>query len=214
MRCLSCGAYTAKGKKFYNAPKHISPDTYLGIKIITLHCKCPTCSAKIIETDPKNMDYRIMSWAKRGFEAWRNEERARDTKEQRLDRFERGGDADDGGEATTAMGSLEHKLYEAGVEMAASDALDEIRAATARREHNGKGSVESLTASRQIHAGAEGDQDAEDARAAFKGKKRVLEEVKEVKEVNSNVDFAAVRPRKKKVKDFGKAFGIKRETKP
>ena len=121
------------------------------------------------------------------------------------------GDADDGGEATTAMGSLEHKLYEAGVEMAASDALGEIRAATARREHNGKGSVESLTASRQIHADAEGDQDAEDARATFKGKKRVLEEVKEV---NSNVDFAAVRPRKKKVKDFGKAFGIKRETKP
>lgn len=92
MRCLSCGAYTTKGKKFYNAPKHISPDTYLGVKIITLHCKCPTCSAKIIiETDPKNMDYRIVSGAKRGFEAWRDEERARDTKEQRLDRFERGG---------------------------------------------------------------------------------------------------------------------------
>ena len=89
MRCLSCGHYTTKGKVFRNSPKHISPETYLGVKIVTLHCKCPGCAAQIIiETDPKNMDYRIVKGAVRGFEAWRDNERAKDTEEQRLDRLE------------------------------------------------------------------------------------------------------------------------------
>jgi hypothetical protein len=43
------------------------PETYLSIKIIRLHCKCPGCAAGIIiETDPKNIDYRIVNGAKRG----------------------------------------------------------------------------------------------------------------------------------------------------
>jgi hypothetical protein len=66
MRCLSCGHDTTKGKVFRNILKHISSKAYLGVKIITLHCKCPSCAtAIIIETDPKNGGYRIVKEAKR-----------------------------------------------------------------------------------------------------------------------------------------------------
>jgi hypothetical protein len=66
MRCLSCGHDTTKGKVFRNILKPISSKAYLGVKMITLHCKCPGCAtAIIIETDPKNGDYRIVKEAKR-----------------------------------------------------------------------------------------------------------------------------------------------------
>jgi hypothetical protein len=65
MKHISCGHYTTKGKVFRNSPKYISSDTYLGMKIVRLHCKCPDCRSEIIiETDPKNMDYRIVSGRK------------------------------------------------------------------------------------------------------------------------------------------------------
>jgi hypothetical protein len=42
----------------------------------------------ILETDLKNMNYRIVSSAKREYEMWRDHERAEETTEQRLDCFE------------------------------------------------------------------------------------------------------------------------------
>ncbi|KAI4921808.1 hypothetical protein J4E90_000235 [Alternaria incomplexa] len=138
MRCLSCGHYTTKGKIFRNSPKHISPESYLGVKIVTLHCKCPGCGAEIvIETDPKDMDYKIVSGAKRQYEAWRDDERAGDTEEQRLERLEAEG-LEEGDEKAT-LETLERKIEDAKVEVAVADALDEIRAANARREGVDKG---------------------------------------------------------------------------
>jgi hypothetical protein len=206
MRCLSCGAYTTKGKKFYNSPKHISPDTYLGVKIVRLHCKCPSCAAEIIiETDPKNMDYRIVSGAKRGYEVWCDNERVNDTEEQRLERLERETQEADPEEAKTTLEDLEHKYDVARKEMAVADALDEIQAANARRE-DGKGKWSLGTvASSSISDEAE---DAELARAAFKGKKRCSPDVEADEDLG--VDFSVVRPAKRK-KDFGKALGIKRK---
>ena len=90
MRCLTCAPYITKGTKFYNTPKTISEETYLGCQIVRLHAKRPHCRGDItIETDPMNMDYRIESGAKRGYEAWRDGERSADTVEQRLERLER-----------------------------------------------------------------------------------------------------------------------------
>ncbi|KAI5372114.1 hypothetical protein J4E82_009170 [Alternaria postmessia] len=65
MRCLSCGHYATKGKIFRRIIKTISSEAYLGVKTLTLHCKCPGCdTAIIIESDRKNRDYRIVKEAR------------------------------------------------------------------------------------------------------------------------------------------------------
>ncbi|KAI4656082.1 hypothetical protein J4E93_000799 [Alternaria ventricosa] len=206
MRCLSCGHYTTKGKVFRNSPKHISPETYLGVRIVTLHCKCPGCAAQIIiETDPKNMDYRIVSGAVRGFETWRDDERAEDTEEQRLNRLEAKGLNGDDEKAT--LETLELKIEDARVEVAVADALDEIRAANARREGFGKEcSLATLALSREV----EDAEDAEIARAVFRGTKRCSPDLESSGE-SLNVEFARARPVKKAKKDFAKTLGIRRK---
>ncbi|KAI4693481.1 uncharacterized protein J4E88_001853 [Alternaria novae-zelandiae] len=205
MRCLSCGHYTTRGKVFRNSPKHIAPETYLGVKIVTLHCKCPGCSAGIvIETDPKNMDYRIVSGAVRGFEAWRDNERARDTEEQRLNRLEAQGL--EGGDEKATMETLERKTEDARVEVAVAGALDEIRAANARREGMDAKCAATIPASSREVEDAE---DAEIARAVFRGAKRCSPDSGTSGE-SQNVELSASRPAKKVKKDFARMLGIKR----
>ncbi|KAI4698182.1 uncharacterized protein J4E84_001317 [Alternaria hordeiaustralica] len=205
MRCLSCGHYTTRGKVFRNSPKYVSPENYLGVRIVTLHCKCPNCAAQIIiETDPKNMDYKIVRGAVRGFEAWMDNERATDTEEQRLNRLEAEGL--DGGEEKATMETLERKAEDARVESAVADALDEIRAANARREGVGKGcSLATLALSREV----EDAEDAEIARAVFRGTKRCSPD-SESCGGSLNVEFSVSRPAKKVKKDLAKALGIRR----
>ncbi|KAI4959133.1 hypothetical protein J4E86_002854 [Alternaria arbusti] len=206
MRCLTCNHYTTRGKVFRNSPKHISPETYLGVKIVTLHCKCPGCGAGIvIETDPKNMDYRILSGAVRVFEAWRDDERAKDTEEQRLERLEAEGL--EGGDRKATLETLEWKTEDVRVEIAVADALDEIRAANARREGVGKEcSGATLAPSRE----AEDEEDAEIARAVFRGTKRCSPDSESPGEL-LNVEFSVSKPAKKAKKDFARTLGIRRK---
>jgi hypothetical protein len=205
MRCTSCGQYTTKGKVFRNSPKYISPEQYLGVEIIRLHCKCPFCCSEIIiKTEPKNMDYRIVSGAKREYEVWRDEERAKDTEEQRLDRLEReeAEIAGDEGKESTTIEDLERKMQDARAEIRVADTLDEIRAANARRE--GKPAGDGV----KVGVDVQEAEDAEIARAAFKGKKRSAAD----HEAEAfGVDFSMARPVKKVKRDFGKALGLKRK---
>jgi len=151
------------------------------------------------------MDYRIVSGAERGFEAWRDDERAEDTEEQRLDRLEAEGL--EGGDETATMETLERKTEDAKVEIAVADALDEIRAANARREGVGKEcSLATLAPAREV----EDAEDAEIARAVFKGVKRCSPE-SELSRESLNVEFSASRPAKKAKKDFAKTLGIRRK---
>jgi hypothetical protein len=205
MECTSCGHYTTKGKVIRNSRKYIPPEAYLGVKTIRLNCKCPSCRGEIIiETDPKNMDYRIVSGAKREYEVWRDEERAKDTTEERLDRLERE-EAEGGGSQSkerTTIGNLERKMEDARAEMKVADALDEIRAANARRD------VKPSVDGGAVAADVQEVEDAEIARAAFKGRKRSAPD----HEVDAfGVNFSMARPMKKGKKDFGKALGIKRK---
>ncbi|CAN9143323.1 unnamed protein product [Alternaria alternata] len=193
MRCLSCGHDTTKGKVFRNILKPISSKAYLGVKEITLHCKCPGCAtAIIIETDPKNGGYRIVKEAKR------DNERAKDTEEQRLDRLEIEQRGEDG---NPTMETLERRTDDANAEVAVADALDEVRAANARRE---KVDAKLNVATRALSKDAEGAEVAEIARAAFKGAKS--SPGSEPQEESVGVEFSASRPAKKVKKDFAKAF--------
>ncbi|VUC34952.1 unnamed protein product [Clonostachys rosea] len=133
LKCLTCGDYVGKGRKF-NARKETPLDEkYLNIQIFYFHIKCPRCSAAIMfRTDPKNNDYAMVSGALRNVEPWRNQEEAEETMEQRLDRLEREEAEAAGEEEKNAMEELEAKNADARREMAAADALDEIRHRNAR----------------------------------------------------------------------------------
>ena len=83
-------------------------------------------------TDPKNSDYAMMKGAVRNMEPWRNRDAEEETVEQRLDRLEKEEAEAEGEEEKNAMADLEAKNVDAQREMAAADALDEIRYRNAR----------------------------------------------------------------------------------
>jgi len=146
-----------------------------------------------------------VSGAKRQYEAWRDDERAKDTEEQRLNRLEAEGL--EGGEERATMETLDRKTEDARVEIAVADALDEIRAANARREGVDKGyGVAALASSREV----EDAEDAEIARTVFRGTKRCPPDSESVGE-SLNVEFLVSRQVKKAKKDFAKTLGIKRK---
>ncbi|KAI1180897.1 DUF572-domain-containing protein [Nemania sp. FL0916] len=161
MKCLQCGEYIYRGRKF-NARKETPPDDkYLGIQIFRFYIKCTRCSAEIcFRTDPKNNDYACERGAKRNTEPWRvgREE----TDEERLDRLEKEEEERD------AMVELEAKTVDAKREMAVADALDEIRTRNARVERADR---DGLDAGVPLPIDEEADrqerEDAEAARRAF-----------------------------------------------
>jgi len=146
-----------------------------------------------------------VSGAKRQYEAWRDDERAGDTEEQRLERLEAEG-LEEGDEKAT-LETLERKIEDAKVEVAVADALDEIRAANARREGVDKGcSVATLLPVREVKDA----EDAEIARAVFRGTKRCAPASTSGEPLD--VEFSMSRLVKKIKRDFAKTLGIRRKT--
>lgn len=142
MKCLSCGEFIYKGRKF-NARKETTDEKYLAIAIYRFYIRCTRCSAEItFKTDPKRMDYVAERGAKRNFEMWRQQDPDGDanangggdnhleTEEEMLDRLESEAALANGGAG--AMADLEAKVHDARTEMAIADALDEIRVRNAR----------------------------------------------------------------------------------
>lgn len=157
MKCLQCGEYIYRGRKF-NARKETPLDeNYLGIQIFRFYIKCTRCSGEIcFKTDPRNNDYSCERGAKRSTEPWRvgREE----TDEERLDRLEKEEEERD------AMVELEAKTVDAKREMAVADALDEIRTRNARVERADRDGLEVGVAT-LVDEDAE-RQEREDAEAA------------------------------------------------
>ena len=118
-------------------------ERYLNIQIYKFHIRCTRCSAEItFRTDPKNQDYAMVKGAVRNMEPWRNRAAEEETDEQRLDRLEREQAEADGEEEKNAMADLEAKNADARREMAAADALDEIRQRNARIHRSEKEGVD------------------------------------------------------------------------
>ncbi|KAI0537822.1 DUF572-domain-containing protein [Xylaria digitata] len=161
MKCLRCGEYIYRGRKF-NARKETPLDEkYLGIQIFRFFIKCTRCSGEIcFKTDPRNNDYACERGAKRSTEPWRvgREE----TDEERLDRLEKEEEERD------AMVELEAKTVDAKREMAVADALDEIRTRNARLERADRDGLE-VGVANVVDNDAERQEreDAEAARRAF-----------------------------------------------
>ncbi|KAI1131894.1 DUF572-domain-containing protein [Nemania abortiva] len=173
MKCLQCGEYIYRGRKF-NARKETPLDErYLGIQIFRFYIKCTRCSAEIcFRTDPKNNDYACERGAKRNTEPWRvgREE----TDEERLDRLEKEEEERD------AMVELEAKTVDAKREMAVADALDEIRTRNARVERADRDGLEvGVAPVIDDEAERQDREDAEAARRAFASAKRLGEVIAE-----------------------------------
>lgn len=126
MRCLTCGNYIYKGKKFNSRKEDAVGEKYLGIQIYRFYIRCPQCLSEIcFKTDPKNTDYAVENGAYRTFQAERiaelEEERLREEKEEE--------------EANNPMLALENRTKESRREMDVLDALEEIRDWNARHAH-------------------------------------------------------------------------------
>ncbi len=118
MRCLTCGNYVYKGKKFNSRKETAIGEKYLGIQIYRFYIKCPQCLSEIsFKTDPENTDYVIDNGAYRTFQAERlaemEEERVLQEKEEE--------------EANNPMLALENRTKESKQEIDVLDALEEIR---------------------------------------------------------------------------------------
>ena len=138
MKCMQCGEYIYKGRKF-NARKQTTDEKYLSITVIRFYIRCTRCSAEItFKTDPKNMDYVCEKGAKRNFEPWRDPhaDSYHETEEETLARLEREEGEEHEREEKDKMEALEEKMQDSKREMAIADALDEIRTRNARIERN------------------------------------------------------------------------------
>lgn len=201
MKCISCGEYIYKGRKF-NAQKETTDEKYLNISIFRFYIKCTRCSGEItFKTDPKNMDYTCERGAKRNFEIWREGkgDEIEETDEQRLDRLEREEAEAEEMEERNAMAELEQKMEESKREMKIADALDEIRTRNARIERGEKGGLGVEEALAGVRDQAEEErlkaekEDEEIARRAFEGRNReiVLSEQAGKEQLNGSKAFTA-----------------------
>lgn len=123
MRCLTCGNYVYKGKKFNSRKETAIGEKYLGIQIYRFYIRCPQCLSEIsFKTDPENTDYVVDNGAYRTFQAERiaemEEERVVQEKEE--------------DEANNPMLALENRTKDSRREMDVLDALEEIRDWNAR----------------------------------------------------------------------------------
>lgn len=191
MRCLHCGEYIYKGRKF-NARKETTDEKYLSIAIYRFYIRCTRCSGEItFKTNPATMDYDCEKGAKRNFEPWRDAGAKAETEEERLDRLEREEGEAAEQEERDKMAELEEKMLESKREMAVADALDEIRMRNARIERGEKAGAAAeaiVQDAEREKRDAQARQDAEDAeiaRRAFQAKAAANEVIQEEPEAPS-----------------------------
>lgn len=123
VRCLVCGEYLYRGKKFNAKKETVAGEEYLGIKIFRFYMKCTRCKGEFtIKTDPEKADYIAELNVSRNFEPWRNtESQIEEQKEKR--KLEEEGDV---------MKQLENKTTDSKVELDILDALADIKSLNTR----------------------------------------------------------------------------------
>lgn len=173
MRCLSCGEYIYKGKKFNARKELVIGQDYYGIKIFRFYIKCTQCSAEItFKTDPKNADYTAEHGASRNFIPTKDEDQEENgengellTEEEKLERKLEKMEGD-------PMKQLETRTLDSRREMEILDALQDIRTRNARLER-----VDTETVLARLHSAKEGG-----VRAGLKERQLVEEEKKKAEE--------------------------------
>lgn len=126
MRCVTCGEYIYKGKKFNARKEDVENDTYLGIRIYRFYIKCTRCLQEIsFKTDPQNTDYEIEAGATRNFMALKlAEEQARREEQDLKDE-----------EANNPMKLLENRTEQSRNEIELLESLEELKDLRTRHEN-------------------------------------------------------------------------------
>nr|CAD7448310.1 unnamed protein product [Timema bartmani] len=118
MRCVTCGEYIYKGKKFNARKEDVEGQDYLGIRIYRFYIKCTRCLQEIsFKTDPQNTDYEIEAGATRNFMALKlaEEQAQREEDERKED------------EATNPMKLLENRTKQSKQELELLESLEELK---------------------------------------------------------------------------------------
>lgn len=126
MRCVTCGEYIYKGKKFNARKEDVENETYLGIRIYRFYIKCTRCLQEIsFKTDPENTDYEIEAGATRNFMALKlAEEQARREEQELRDE-----------EANNPMKLLENRTEQSRNEIELLESLEELKDLRTRHEN-------------------------------------------------------------------------------
>lgn len=125
MRCVTCGEYIYKGKKFNARKEDVEDQTYLGIRIYRFYIKCTRCLQEIsFKTDPRNTDYEIEAGATRNFMALKlAEEQARKEEEELREE-----------EASNPMKLLENRTQQSRNEIELLESLEELKDLNRRQQ--------------------------------------------------------------------------------
>eukprot|EP00040_Diaphanoeca_grandis_P028839 m.167743 g.167743 ORF g.167743 m.167743 type:complete len:325 (-) comp31474_c0_seq1:79-1053(-) len=117
MRCINCGEYIYKGKKFNAKKETVLDEDYLGLHIFRFYIRCTKCcNAIAFKTDPKNTDYVCEVGATRNFENWREVDDTEEAEEKKAELEEQ-----------NPMKALEERTKESKAQMDILDALEEIK---------------------------------------------------------------------------------------
>lgn len=125
MRCVTCGEYIYKGKKFNARKEDVEDQTYLGIRIYRFYIKCTRCLQEIsFKTDPQNTDYEIEAGATRNFMALKL---AEEQAQRELDELKEE-------EANNPMKLLENRTEQSRNEIELLESLEELRDLNRRQQ--------------------------------------------------------------------------------
>ncbi|XP_013138586.1 PREDICTED: coiled-coil domain-containing protein 94 isoform X2 [Papilio polytes] len=125
MRCVTCGEYIYKGKKFNARKEDVENQDYLGIRIYRFYIKCTRCLQEIsFKTDPKNTDYEIEAGATRNFMALKlaEEQAKREEEEQKEE------------EANNPMKLLEYRTEQSRQEIELLESLEDLKELNRRQQ--------------------------------------------------------------------------------
>ncbi|CCH46082.1 Coiled-coil domain-containing protein [Wickerhamomyces ciferrii] len=138
MKCLNCGEYISRSRKF-NARKENTSETYLGMKIVRFHIKCPRCASEILfRTDPKSADYVIEFGAQKNYDSGNtNKLMKEETLEDTLARLEKEEEEAKLKELQkdkkqTSLEELEAKLNDIRHQQELSEQIDDLRERNSR----------------------------------------------------------------------------------
>lgn len=125
MRCVTCGEYIYKGKKFNARKEDVEDQTYLGIRIYRFYIKCTRCLQEIsFKTDPQNTDYEIEAGATRNFMALKLAEEQAKREEDDLKEEE----------ASNPMKLLENRTKQSRNEIELLESLEELKDLNRRQQ--------------------------------------------------------------------------------
>lgn len=117
VRCLTCGEYVPRGKKFNSRCEKIKDDKYLTIDKFRFYIRCPRCSSEFtIKTDPATESYLAENNCTQREEPWREAAKAKQEAKEKREEEER-----------DAMKALENKANSSKQDAAILDALDEYK---------------------------------------------------------------------------------------